>query len=41
MANLDEKIFFGEISHHLGTEICKILVMGLFGNKDSSFHSGP
>ena len=40
-ANLDEKILFGNITHHSDPEIRKMLVRGMFGNKDSSFHSGP
>ena len=39
-ANLDEKILFGKITHHLNPEIRKMLVRSMFGNKDSSFHSG-
>ena len=40
-ANLDEKILFGEITHHFDQEIRKMLVNGKFGNEDSTFHSGP
>ena len=40
MVNLDVKILFSTISHHLGPEIRKMLVMGMSGNKDSIFHSG-
>ena len=40
-ANLDEKISFGKIIHHLDPEIKKTLVNGKFGNEDSTFHSGP
>ena len=39
-ANLDEKILLGIIIHHLDPEIRRMLVRGMFGNKDSSFHSG-
>ena len=41
MANLDEKILFGEIAHHSDPGIRKILVNGKFGIEDSTFHSGP
>ena len=40
-ANLDEKILFGNITNHSDPEIRKMLVRGMFGNQDSSFHSGP
>ena len=41
-ANLNEKILSGEITRHLDPEIKKMLVIrGMFGNKDSSFRSGP
>ena len=39
-ANLDGESLFGKIVHRLDPEIRKILVKGMFGNKDSSFHSG-
>ena len=39
--NLDLKILFGNITHHSDLEIRKMLERGMFGNKDSSFHSGP
>ena len=39
-ANLDEKILFGKITHHLGPEIRKMLVNGKFGNEAPTFHSG-
>ena len=39
-ANLDEKILFDKIILHLDPEIGRRLVRGMFGNKDSSFHSG-
>ena len=34
-ANLDEKNLFRKIAHHLDLEIRKMLVRGMFGNKDS------
>ena len=37
-ANLDEKILFGKIAHHLGPEIRKMQVNSRFGNQDSTFH---
>ena len=40
-ANLDEKIFFGKITHHLDPEIRKMLEGACFGIKNSTFHSGP
>ena len=40
-ANLDVKILFGNITRYLDPEIRKMLIRGMFGNKDSSFHSGP
>ena len=41
-ANLDDKILFGKITHHLEPEIWKILVKGMLRNEDSTkFHSGP
>ena len=40
-ANLDEKILFGRITHHLDPEIREMLVNGNFGSEDSTFHSGP
>ena len=40
-ANLDDKNAFGKITHHFDPEIRKMLVIGMFGSKDSSFHSGP
>ena len=39
-ANLDEKILFGKITHHLDPEIRKMWVMGTFGNRKPTFHSG-
>ena len=33
-ANLDEKILFREIIHHLNPEIRKMLVEGMFWSKD-------
>ena len=40
-ANLDEKYFFGKITHHSHPESGEMLVKGVFGNEDSTFHSGP
>ena len=40
-ANLDEKILFRNISHHLDPEIRKMIVKGKFGNEDSTFQAGP
>ena len=39
--NLDEKILFGSIPHLTDQEIRKKLAKGMFGNKISTFHSGP
>ena len=39
--NLDEKILFGSIPHLIDPETRKMLVKGMFGNKISTFHSGP
>ena len=39
--NLDEKILFGSIPHLTDPEIRKMLVKGMFGNKNSTFYSGP
>ena len=38
--NLDKKMF-GSIPHLTDPEIRKMLVKGMFGNKNSTFHSGP
>ena len=40
-ANLDVKILFGKIKQLQDPEIMKMLETGLFGNHDSTFHSGP
>ena len=40
-ANLDEKILFGKMPHLIDPEIRKMLVQGIFGNKYSTFYSGP
>ena len=40
-AALDEKMLLGKITHQVDTEIWKILVRGMFANKDSLFNSGP
>ena len=39
--NLDEKISFGSIPHIAHPEIRKMLVKGMFWNKNSTFHFGP
>ena len=39
--NLDKKILFGSIPHLTGPEIMKMLVKDMFGNKNSTFYSGP
>ena len=39
--NLDEKTLFGNTPHLIDPEIRKMLVKGTFGNKYSTFHSGP
>ena len=39
-ANLDEKVLFGKITNHLDPDIRKMLVNGMLGNKDSTFHFG-
>ena len=39
--NLDEKTLLGSIPHLADPEIRKMPVKGMFGNKNSSFHSGP
>ena len=38
---LNEKILFGSVPHLTDPEIRKMLVKGMFGNKNSTFHSGP
>ena len=40
-ANLDENCSFGKITHHVNPEIRKMIVKGIFGSKDSTFHFGP
>ena len=40
-ANLDGKIFFGNITHLMDPKIRKMLEKGLLGHKDSISHSGP
>ena len=41
-ANLDEKILFGKITHHLDPEIRTMSVRSLYGNQEFfMFHSGP
>ena len=39
--NLDENILFGSIPHLTDPEIRKMLVKDMFGNKNSTFLSGP
>ena len=39
--NLDEKISFGSIPRLTDPAIRKKLVKGMFGNQNSTFHSGP
>ena len=39
-ANLDEEILFAKITHQLGPEIRKMLVLCIFRNEDSTFSSG-
>ena len=39
--NLDEKILFGSTPHLTDPEIRKMLVKGMFANKNSTFHAGP
>ena len=41
MANLEVKMLFGYITHFIDTEIRKMLEKALYGNQDSTFHSGP
>ena len=41
-ANLDMKILFSIITHHLDPEIRQMLINGKYGNdEDSTFHAGP
>ena len=40
-ANLDEKILFGKITHHVVQEITKMLARGMFVNGNSTFRSSP
>ena len=40
-ANLDVKILFGNITHLINPEIRKLLKRYLYGNQDSTLHSGP
>ena len=39
-ANSDEKILCDKIAHHLDPEVRKMLERGVFGNENSTFHSG-
>ena len=38
--NLDENILIGSIPHLTDPEIRKMLVKGMIGNNNSTFHSG-
>ena len=38
--NLDEKILFDKFTHHVDPEVGKMLVRGMLGQKNSTFHSG-
>ena len=40
-AKLDEKIWFGKITHYLDPEVRQMLARVMFGNKACTFHSGP
>ena len=40
-ANLNEKILFGKITHHLDAKIRNMLVGGMFENEVSTFDPGP
>ena len=41
-ANLDMKILFSIITHHIDPEIRQMLINGKYGNdEDSTFHAGP
>ena len=40
-AKLDVRILFSNIKHLIDPEIRKMLGKGLYGNHDSTFHSGP
>ena len=39
--NLDGKIFFGTMTHHVDPEIRKIMMSGLYEDEKSTFHSSP
>ena len=39
--NIDVKILFGKVTHHLDPEIWKMLEGACFGIKNSTFDSGP
>ena len=39
--NMDEKIWFGVIIHHLDPEFRKMLEKGTSWHKDSTLHFGP
>ena len=36
--NFDEEVLFGKIAHHLDSEVRKMLLSGMSGNKASIFH---
>ena len=40
-ASLDVKILFSKVAHLLDPEIKKMLLRGLYGNENATFHSGP
>ena len=39
--NLDVKVLFGRIAHHLDPEIRKMFAKDSYSNENSIFHSGP
>ena len=39
--NSEENSLLAKITHHLDPEIRKMLVRGMFGNENATFHSGP
>ena len=38
---LDGEVLFGKNTYYLDPEIRKTLMRGMFGNENSTFHSGP
>ena len=38
--SLKGEILFCKIAHHLGPEVRKMMIRGMFANKDSTFHFG-